>query len=327
MISNLTKYLFFVLLSIPVSCHSANPGCTDPKALNYDSLARVEDGSCKCQGAYVSPEWSKELGEQIPETSGLIYWDGVLWTMNDDTDTRLYLLDAESAEIVGGHTLQGVINQDWEEIAQDEEYVYVGDFGNNMGMRKNLHILRIEKRSLKSGNPSIDTIWFSYSDQQDFASTGFNQTEFDCEAFIVASDGIYLFTKQWLSSNTTLYELPKLPGTYVAQKIEVYPIQGQVTGASFLEEERVLVLCGYAGLVQPFLYLFYDYQDFAFFSGNQKRLNISLPFHQVEGVATTDGLHYYISNEHFTMESYVDIPQRLHMIDLDDFLGEYLKSR
>lgn len=324
---NLSKYLLFLFLSIHVSCYSANPEYTDPQAVKYDSLAMEEDGSFKHQVASVSPLWSIELGEQIPETSGLIHWDGDLWTFNDDTDTRLYRLDDKSGEIVGDYMLQGVVNQDWEEIAQDEEYLYVGDFGNNMGNRINLHILRIEKLGLKSGNPSIDTIWYTYSDQQDFTPAGLNQTEFDCEAFCITSDRIYLFTKQWTSGNTTLYELSKLPGRHVAQKIETFPIQGQVTGASFLEEEKLLVLCGYAGFVQPFLYLFYDYQDDAFFSGKTKRINVALPVHQVEAVETVDGLHYYISNEKYQMGSYVDISQQLHLIDLSDFSGEYLKGR
>ena len=321
-----STYLLLLLLCMPVSCNSAQPGCTDPKASNFDSTATEEDDSCKYEILNVSPEWSIELDQQIRETSGLILWDEALWTMNDDTDTRLYGLNASTGEITDDYMLPGVVNQDWEEIAQDEDFIYVGDFGNNMGNRDNLHILRIDKFSLKAGKPSIDTIWFSFSDQQNPASTGFNQTEFDCEAFVVSSDSIYLFTKQWLSGNTSQYVLPKLPGSYVAQKRAVFNIQGQVTGATYLEHERLLVLCAYAGLMQPFLHLFYDYQGDNFFSGKQQRVNIALPFHQVEGIVTSDGIHYYLTNEHTAVESYINLPPKLHLIDLSEVLEEYLKG-
>lgn len=315
MINLLSKYLLLILLYSPAACTTAQPGCTDPLALNYNPAATVDDHSCEYQTPTAQAEWTLELGEQIDETSGLIHWDGLLLTHNDDTDTRLYQLNPATAEIVGNYNLPGVVNQDWEEIDQDDDFIYVGDLGNNRGDRENLHILRVGKASLKSGNPSIDTIWFTYSDQVDLKSLGLNQTEFDCEAFIVTSDSIYLFTKQWLSGNTTQYVLPKHPGSHVALKREVSNIQGQVTGASYLEEEGLLVLCGSAGLVQPFIYLFSDYKDDDFFSGTGKRVNLALPLHQVEAVLTLDGIHYYISNEK-TQHSYVNIPQKLHYFDL-----------
>lgn len=311
----LPKYLLLVLLYSPAACNSAQPGCTDPLAINYDPAATVDDNSCEYQVPTLQPEWTVELGAQINETSGLIYWDGMLWMHNDDTDTRLYQLDPNTGEIVGDYMLPGVVNKDWEEIAQDEDFIYVGDIGNNMGNRQDLHILRVGKASLENGAPSIDTIWYTYSDQMDKVSKGLNQTEYDCEAFIVSQDSIYLFTKQWLSGNTTQYVLPKHPGNHVAKKRAVFDIQGQVTGASYLEKEGLLVLCGSTGLVQPFMHVFSAYQDDDFFSGDGKRVNLALPLHQVEAVLTLDGIHYYISNEQ-TRQSYVNIPQRLHYFDL-----------
>ncbi len=318
-------YLLILLLSLQASCNSSQPGCTDPLAENYDSSATEENHSCFYDTIYINPTWSLELSEQLSETSGLIIWDEVLWTINDNTDTRLYALDTNSGEILADYLMPGVENRDWEDIAQDEDYVYVGDFGNNRGMRKDLHILRIEKLTLTSGHPSIDTIWFSYSDQQNFDPEGLNQTEFDCEAIVVSSDSIYLFTKQWTSGFTTQYSLSKLPGTHIAQNRKVFNSRGQVTGATFLEEEGLLILCGYSGLVQPFLHIFYEYRDFDFFTGNNMRVNIALPFHQVEAVASSTGSSCYISSEFSSSNQLIRIPQKLHYIDLSSLLGDYLK--
>jgi len=321
-----SKLLLIVMLCLIASCTSAEQGCSNPQVTNYDSLATEEDHSSKYQIPFVSPEWSKELVEQINETSGLILWDGFLWTINDDTDTRLYKLDTATAEIRGTYMLPAVDNQDWEDLAQDEEFIYIGDFGNNMGNRRDLNILRIEKVSLKNDQPAIDTIWFSFSDQRDFNAGGLNITEFDCEAFMVSSDSIYIFTKQWSSGFTTQYVLPKLPGRHTAQKRANFNTEGQVTGATYQEQERLLVLCGYAGLMQPFLYFFYDFQGDDFFSGIQRRVNLSLPFHQVEGICTEDGINFFVSNEHVEAQSYINIPQKLHKIDLSESLEEFLKG-
>ncbi|MDF1576047.1 MAG: hypothetical protein P1P86_12740 [Bacteroidales bacterium] len=323
----LPEYLLLLILYSQVSCTSGQPGCTDPLAINYDREATQDDHSCIYQIPQVEPSWTLDLDRQLSETSGLMHWDGYLWTHNDDTDTRLYQLNPGTAEIVGNYMLPGVVNQDWEEIDRDDEFIYVGDFGNNMGYRDNLNILRVELASMSSGSPSIDSISFTYSDQESLVSSGLNQTEFDCEAFVVGSDSIYLFSKQWLSGLTTQYVLPKTPGIHMARKRESFNIQGLVTGATYMEDERLLVLCGYAGYIQPFVYLFYAYTDDAFFSGTGKRVNIGLPFHQVEAVHTIDGLHFYLSNERVQFESYLDIPQQLHMVDLSEFLVEYLKEK
>ena len=318
--------IFCFLFCVQVSCNSSQPGCTDPLAANFDVSATEDDNSCISDTIFVAPEWTVVLSDQLSETSGLIFWDGFLWTINDDTDTRLYFFNAATGEIAGDYILPGVVNRDWEEISQDEDFIYIGDVGNNRGNRTDLHILRIEKLSLKSGDPSIDTIWFNFSDQQDFAPDGAMHTEFDCEAFVVTRDSIYLFTKQWISGLTTQYALQKIPGSYTAQKRNSFDVRGQVTGATLLENESVLVLCGYTGLMQPFLFLFYDYPEDDFFAGTQKQVNISIPFHQVEGVTTRNGMDYYISNEASGANQIVNLPQKLHHLDLSEFLGEYLKG-
>lgn len=314
-------HVSFLLLIVLVGCNSSEKGCTDPAANNVDTEATENDGSCTYDPVWVTPELQFQLDEKVHETSGLILWDGELWTHNDNTDTRLYVLDTFTAAIKREYLLEGVVNTDWEEIAQDSEFIYVGDIGNNgSGNRTDLQILRVEKASLKSGNLSIDTISFNYSDQYDLSAAPPNQTEFDCEAFVVFSDSIYLFTKQWVTGHTTLYALSKFPGNHIARKISTFDIQGLVSGATSLEHERLVVLSCYTGLIQPFLCILYDYRGNDLLSGNKRRINLSLPFHQVEGVATTDGYKYFVSNESYSLPSEGIFPQKLHLVSLEQYL-------
>ena len=303
---------------------NAQSGCTDSKANNFNATATINDGSCTYNGANISPATSKNLGAQLPETSGLIFWNNSLWSHNDDTDNKLYSVDTSTAAVIQSYVLNNTANKDWEEISQDANYIYVGNFGNNSnGNRTDLHILRIEKNSLLLQSPIIDTIYFSYSNQTNFSATGANNTNFDCEAFMVTADSIYLFTKQWIAEKTSIYALPKIPGTHIAQLRSTINIQGLATGITYLESKRIAVICGYSKTLQPFLYLLYDFRNDDFANGNKRKVTVNLAFHQLEAIATANGLKYYASNENFAT---LGISQKLHTFDLSNLLGTYINS-
>ncbi len=315
-------FLLILALDLPGQTY----GCTDRFANNFNQNATTNDGSCTYDAASISPIKSWLLPELLNETSGLIWWNGKIWTHNDDTDINLYSLDTNDIKNYLKYPLISSLNIDWEEISQDSSYIYVGDFGNNVnGNRTNLKILRVEKVSLLQNSPIIDTINFSYSTQTNFPPTGSNNTNFDCEAFIVSRDSIYLFTKEWVSKKSSIYSLPKIPGTHKANFISNYDVQGLITGATYHEEKKVVVLCGYTQVLQPFTLLLYDFQNHDFFSGNKRKISINLPFTQVEGIATEDGLNYFISNERF-MQSIITSDAKINLINLSDYLGHYLVS-
>jgi len=317
----LTVILFISLQLFLLACQVQTTGCTDPLANNYNPSTSDNDGTCTYDPIAVSAIKTFELSPVLKGTSGLMIWDGNIWTHNDHGDTILYGLDPNSAEITKEYSLLGVVNTDWEEISQDDQYIYIGDFGNNgSGNRTDLHILRIEKDGLKAGNQRIDTIWFSYSNQTDLRPQRSNMTDFDCEAMILSGDSIYLFTKQWISGGSSIYSLPKYPGVHKALYKVSHNVPGLVTAASYIESKQLVVLCGYTLLLDPFFYLLTDFRGTDFFSGNKRRVGIVLPFHQIEGLATEDGKNYYISNERTQLEEFPDKAQGLHIFDLSPFL-------
>ena len=316
--------IYIVILSIfYVGQLYSQTGCTDILANNYDPLAVQNDGSCTYDPVNIDVSNTYLLDPVIEETSGLIYWDDKLWTHNDNADTNLYALDPEDGSIVGNISLFPQTNTDWEEISQDADYVYVGDFGNNtQGNRRDLKIIRILKSSILNREPEMDLINFEYENQDDFSPHGPNNTDFDCEALIVTDNDIYLFTKEWISHKTRLYKLPKVPGTYSAQLLDSYQINGLVTGAVYNEEKDLVVLSGYSTLLQPFVELLYDYPEADFLKGNKRKIAVNLPFHQVEGIGSEDGLNYFLTNEKFASSGTV---QQLHTLDLSAYLGGNLE--
>jgi hypothetical protein len=304
-------------------------GCTDPGAQNYNPQATVNDGSCVYTPATVTSTASVQLPAALTESSGLIFWNNRLLTHNDDTDNSLYSIDTFTAEVFKKYTLTGSVNTEWEEISQDDSSIYLGDFGNNSrGNRRDLHLLRVNKASLLTGGSIIiDTINFSYSNQTSFTETGNDNTDFDCEAFIVSRDSIYLFTKQWVSGKTGVYSLPKIPGSHIAHFQFTLPVDGLITGATYREADRLIVLCGYSTLLQPFLYLLYDFTGMNFTTGNKRKLLLGLPFYQVEGITTHEGLTYYLTNEYFSKPPFVTTTQKLHTLNLLPFIGNYIDEQ
>lgn len=321
--------LTLVFLLVYGSAQSQVAGCTDPLSNNYNPQAIVNDGSCTYSSSSIAPLSSVNLPDAVNETSGLIKWDDRLLTQNDNTDIKLYSLDSISGTVLQTLPVTGTSNTDWEEISHDVQYIYIGDFGNNAnGNRNNLRIIRVDKEELLSGNLQPMSIYFSYSNQTSLPPSGGNNTDFDCEAFVVSQDSIYLFTKQWVSKKTSLYALPKTPGTHVAQLKAAYDVSGLITGATYMEDKKIVVLTGYSSLLQPFFYLLYDFNGHDFFSGNKRKVGMSsMGFHQAEGIATSNGLDYFVSNEKFVQAPIVNVSQKLHKFDLSPYLQNYLENQ
>jgi len=315
-------------------CQAQVCGCTDSLATNYNASATVNDGSCEYETVIIEATEIGVLDSLIEGSSTLFFWNGGYWTFNDHYDNCLYQIDSTNATITNTLCINGLISNDMEEISQDSLYLYFGDVGNNRGNRHDLRILRISKESILNQTFVIDTIAFSYEDQTDFTPQP-QATDFDCEAFVVTDDSIYLFTKQWVSTQTTIYSLPKTPGTHIAHRCETYNVKGLITGATYIPEYQLIALCGYdynrkvkVASLRPFIVLLYDYQGNRFFSGNKRRLNFkSTVKSQVEAIATHNGWDYYITNERFkttVMGINFDLPAKLKRVDLRDYLLPYL---
>lgn len=308
-------YFLFTLWLIFQTSTSAQSGCTDVFAKNYDGNATENDGSCRYKKLKIKEFESIILSDSLNEVSGLIEWENHLYTHNDDTDLYLYQLNKEG-NITRSIKLEGIKNKDWEEISQDDTHIYLGDFGNNSkGNRTDLSIYKIAKDSLFD-HPKIEKITFSYPEQTDFSKQKSNTTDFDCEAFIATENELILFTKQWTTKQTTVYRLPKEPGNHKAEYITSLQVNGLVTGANYLPTKKLISLCGYSKKLKPFLFLISDWEDTNFEKANKQKIKLALPFHQIEAISTTNGIEYFITNERFSRKVIGTVQQQLHLFTL-----------
>ena len=248
-----------------------------------------------------APEFKALLPKEVRETSGLFFHNGRLWTHNDSGGKPiLYGLDTTTFEVVQRVTLANAKNKDWEDVCTDGKQVYVGDFGNNKGKRKNLRIYTFPLSAIPSEGDAritVDSIRFSFGDQTDFENEK-HAHDYDCEAMFATDAYLYLFSKGWATGTTRLYRLSKKPGKQVAEVVNGFDSQGLITGADYDRENGILVVVGYVSKVWlPFLYLIYDFDDMGTNLPNRRFELHNYLGTQTEGICFYDKGKCYLSAE------------------------------
>jgi hypothetical protein len=319
----LFSIFLFVFFSSTIKAQVA--GCPDPAANNYDPSATVNNGSCTYNSATITPKLKYNLNTLLNESSGLIWWNKQIWSHNDSgNDPAIYSMNTTTSNIQRNVTVSNATNIDWEDIAQDNKFIYIGDFGNNAnGNRTDLKIYKIAKADVLAGNTvTASVINFSYNDQTDFTPKGNNNTNFDCEGMIALGDSLYLFSKDWVDNKTRLYKLPNKPGTFSAIKLGELNVQGLITGTDILPRQRVIVLTGYSASLSPFIYLLYDFSGNHFFDANKRKVLLNQSFTQTEGICAKTTTTFFISNERFSKLG-ITTPPKLQQLDLSSLLNPY----
>jgi hypothetical protein len=242
---------------------------------------------------------SVELPDKIEETSGLIRYKNYLWTFNDSGgDPEIYAVSEADSSIKHTVMISNGENADWEEISQDDENIYVCDFGNNFGTRHTLCIYKIAKSkiNLKKNISSViaEKIQYTYPNYTPELIPS-KRSSFDCEAMICANDSIYIFSKDWVNFTSTIYRLPKTEGKYEALKVGHFNSNCLITAATFTGKK--LFLLGYMPMY-PVIYTFSI--DSVFNPNNLKGTQYdikSLYGTQCEGISVIDDDNLVISSE------------------------------
>ncbi|MEO6329959.1 MAG: hypothetical protein ABIO55_13560 [Ginsengibacter sp.] len=334
----LANFILAILFSVKsTSLFSQVTGCKDPMANNYNSSATINDGSCTYNPTSYNPVVKvNPMNAVLLESSGLQMAGDFLWSFNDGGGApAIYNIDTLSSQLFQTVTLGGATNVDWEDIAFDGTYFYVGDFGNNYGGRSDLKIYKFPLSAIPvdyNANPTvtipsnlIEIISFTYSDQpQPTVPTGSPYTtNFDCEAMIIDNGKIHLFTKNWVDINTTHYEINSLiAGTYVATPLETLPTNYVVTAADKAPGKDIIALLGYQS-GNHHMHLLSDYSGGNYFNGNKRTIDLQSAFTmgQAEGITFRSASYGYISNERVVP---ISVNQKLFSFNVADFIPLYV---
>jgi hypothetical protein len=327
-------YFAFLLLAAWAKPAAAQPGCTDPQATNFDPLAAANDGSCLYPATFYAPTLAAGLPQELREISGFTQAGGRWWGHNDSGfEAEFFRINPETGGFLQKIRLDNAHNRDWEDIASAGQVLYVGDFGNNANDRQNLGIYFVPLAEI--GDSDSETVpefgWsflpFSYADQVDFSAQPADSSVYDCEAMVVRSGKIHLFTKSRRYYHTAHYVVDA--DNNVAEKIETFDSDGLITGAALSPDGAVLALVGYdlRPLVPTvFCWLLWDWPAGSddFFAGNKRRIELgsALQIGQVESIAFATDRAGYLSNERAVFNGLTLVGESIWAFDFGTWVPE-----
>jgi len=188
-----------------------------------------------------------KLAPEVNESSGITKStkETTFWTHNDSGGKpEIYEVDMHGKLLSTIH-FNNIESEDWEEITRDKNgNLYIGDIGNNSNTRRNLTIYKINEN-----NPAhTEAISFHYADQERFPPDKADKN-FDCEAFFVHGDSLYLFSKNRGNDFVKMYAVPTKAGNYALLPKGQVLINAMVTGAAISPDEKTFALITYGKVV------------------------------------------------------------------------------
>lgn len=249
---------------------------------------------------YPTPRYLKKVStipDSVYETSGIVAKDGKFISFNDSGgEASLYFFSGNSEEVKKSR-ISDISNVDWESIAYDGENFYIGDVGNNFGRRDTLTIYKIPS-GIVPGETQIDKaepITFSYLEEASHTASGWYSN--DCEAMFWYNDSLYLFSKDWVNLNTTVYVLPDQPGHYDLGPRVSYEVDALITGADVFIPGNEVVLVGYRKYV-PILIRYSFESDPSLINCGGKAMKFPVRIGaQTEGVCFDDAGRIFVTSE------------------------------
>lgn len=210
----------------------------------------------------LAPEiYARVLSAPIAEMSGMVKsrrMENVYWVHNDSGDSaRIFAITAEGKSVLPtyskfssfgeeaengkkqweGFEVLYAENVDWEDIAIDENYLYLADTGNNGNKRKDLAIYAVSEIDPTASTRSavVQKYPVEYPEQQNFPPANWH---YDSESLFVADGSLYLITKHRETGKRFAFEaganLYRLDTRYTDKKNKLTFVESsnQIKGAS-----------------------------------------------------------------------------------------------
>jgi hypothetical protein len=242
------------------------------------------------------------LPKNLKEVSGITYTSNtnLTWALEDrGNENKIYGIDSNGT-INRTLTLANTTNVDWEDITQDKNgNLYIGDFGNNDNMRKDLCIYKMDKKSLDKENAGpAYKISFAYPEQKDFPPKKANLF-YDVEGFFEYKNNFYLFTKnrsKGFDGTAFVYKIPNSPGFHQAVLIGEFKTCDNynhcaITSAAISPDASKMVI-----LSHDKVFLFENFKGDNFLKSTRTDLNLN-HFSQKEAICFKDNNTLLIADE------------------------------
>ena len=219
-----------------------------------------------------------DLPKDLEEVSGteIIAKSDLIWMVNDGGNKPVLFGLNEKGQIIKEIYVKAK-NHDWEDLTSDEDgNIYIGDFGNNHSKRKNIKILKVDKKYLNQKNAEVEEIEFEYENQNKYPPKKKDRF-FDAESFFYFKNNLYVFTKSRVKNEygrTSLYRIPAVKGKHTAKLIGEYNNCDNsdcwITSADISSDGKQVVL-----LAKKNILIFTDFKGDNFLSGNVRKIDLT----------------------------------------------------
>ncbi len=141
---------------------------------------------------------------EIAEASGVVvsrHDEDVLWVHNDSGGVaRLFAMKTDGTDL-GTYNILGATATDWEDIAADDSYLYLGDIGDNGFVRESISVFRIAEPEVSAEQAPV-SVDVTDVETLELVYPGGAK---NAETLLVdpASDDIYIVTKE--TDNNMVY--------------------------------------------------------------------------------------------------------------------------
>lgn len=214
-------------------------------------------------GAYGQPTTLTTIKDKsIAESSGLVAsrtTPGAYWTNNDSGDGPfIYAFDTRG-DSFGTFRVTGAQARDWEDIAAgpgpqaNKSYLYIGDIGDNDGVRSEIVVYRVAEPSLTAATRKFTKSRPGSTEPADAIRLKYPDGKHDAEALLVhpRTGNIYIVTKVLLA-NPGVYQAvaPFTSGQSITMRKVGEPrvpslFGGAITGGSISPDGKRVALCDY----------------------------------------------------------------------------------
>ena len=244
----------------------------------------------KCAKKNIEIEITR-LSKKINETSGLEIIDGNFITLNDSGDDPALYTFNKSEKNLSKILIKGAQNKDWESLALDDKYIYIGDIGNNNGNRKDLKIYITDLEF-----NLIDSINFNYNNQSKFKKK--KKNKYDAEALVSFNDSLMIFSKNRKKLTTEGYTLPKTPGSYSVKPKYSFDVDALITGGDYNSKLDLLALVGYSySIKKQYLFLIDKFSYKTSKDSVFTKYEIPITNAQIEAIKIIDEKNYWLTSE------------------------------
>lgn len=221
-----------------------------------------------------------DLPKVLHESSGMeqLKQSNTFWMINDSGNKNELYEVKQNGKIARVIQVNNFENNDWEDLASDgESLLFIGDFGNNNNLRRDLSILWVDLNTSSGNNVIAQQTSFTLSDQKKFPPKK-KFRNFDIEAFFYSKDYFYLITKNrgsQFDGVAKVYKLPAAVGEHEAKLIGSFKTctdekkKCWVTSADISEDGKEVSI-----LTHNKIYKFIDFNDNYFFSGTVKMIDL-----------------------------------------------------